>query len=567
VRPVAVLTGLVVLTLLVTWPAEGPGVWTQQAIGHPYGDLADHYWGTWWFGRELLEGRLPTSTNMSHFPDALRLWYVDPLGALIALPLRLLGFPMAWNGLLFVQVFGTALATWLAARDLLGREAAPLATVVVAGHPFVLGLLHSGLSEYLGLWPVVLFTWAAIRGLGLDPQGRPPPARAPWYLGFALLACALQAPYYAVFAGLWVACCVPGDGWQPRLGAVVRGLTRGVALCVPVAVAVGLSLMGAAAVDSDTAPGWALAELPATDVLTFVRGGAYYFPDTVEHGNPGILHVNYVGWAALSLAVLGLVRDPRVRPLGRAFALYGVLALGPRLAFAKKLPVLFGGPVLLPLALLYFPGSPVRLVHQPYRMVVFLIPLVALMAAAGALRLPPVARWVAIAVILGEAAFVSPAQWPLQSMDVRTPALFSELEEPGAVLDWPPDATTWNRHYMTWQLGHERPVPYGVNVWIEEDLRKDPLVGVLLRALEDPTERARNRDVPFPTELVLPVDDGASRLAELGFRYVVVHKSALSNLEWGRAKNILRLRLGDPVAEDREHAAWDTRGEPVQPGG
>ncbi len=565
-RRAAVLAGLLALTLFVIWPDEGLGALTTKALGHSYGDLADHYWGTWWFGHELLDGRLPATTNLSHFPNELRLWYVDPLGALMALPLRVLGFPAAWNALLLLQVFLTALTAWLAGRDLLGREAAPFVAVVVAGHPYVLGLLHSGLSEYLGLWPVVLFTWAAVRALGLDPQGRPPPERAPWYVGVSLLFCALQAPYYAVFAVLWIACCVPGRGWQDRLGGVVRALTRGVVLCLPVAALVGLSLLGAAAVDSETAPGWALAEVPATDLLTFFRGGAYYFPDTVNNGNPGILHVNYVGWVALLLAVFGLVREARVRPLGRVLGFFSLLAIGPRLAWMQKLPSFAGGPLLLPLALLYFPGSPMRMVHQPYRMVAFLIPLLALLAAAGAMRLPRFVRWGALAAVLVEAVVVSPAVWPIPTMKVVAPTIFAELEDEGAVLDWPPDASTWNRYYMTWQLEHERPVPYGVNVWLDEEIRADPLVGMLLRALEDPKQRARNRDVPFPTELIVPVNDGRTELADWGFRYVVVHKGALTNLEWGRTKNLLRQAHGDPVVEDRKHAAWDTTGEPAPPG-
>ena len=72
----------------------------------------------------------------------------------------------------------------------------------------------------------------------------------------------------------------------------------------------------AAAVSASNAPGWAGGgPLPATDLLSFVWPGRYYFPDTPSLGNPGILHVNALGWVALGLAALAVSRRPEARPL------------------------------------------------------------------------------------------------------------------------------------------------------------------------------------------------------------------------------------------------------------
>ena len=51
------LLAVAAVVLVATWPLAHPSVLTGAAVGHPYGDLADHYWGTWWFGGELLAGR------------------------------------------------------------------------------------------------------------------------------------------------------------------------------------------------------------------------------------------------------------------------------------------------------------------------------------------------------------------------------------------------------------------------------------------------------------------------------------------------------------------------------
>ena len=64
------------------------------------------------------------------------------------------------------------------------------------------------------------------------------------------------------------------------------------------------------------------------------------------------------------------------------------------------------------------------------------------------------------------------------------------------VLDWPADATHWNRRYLTWQTQHERPVAVGVNVFMTETLQADPLIGALANQLDDLHQRA-DRDTPF----------------------------------------------------------------------
>lgn len=540
-----VLLALVVVAVLA--PSLGDG-----AIGHAYGDMADHYWGTWWFGDRLLAGRLPTTTDISHFPMRLPLWYADPLGAALALPLWPLGPAGAYDGLVLVRIVLASFAAYAVAADLGGSRSAALVAGLVAGpSPYALGLAHSGLTEYLGLEAPTLAVWALVRTFGLDPRGRPPLRHGVALSAGLLVLTALQAAYYGLFAATVAACLVVGPGWRDRIGVFARVGALSAALGAPFAAGLlNVHLGGDGAVTVDNAPGWR-AWLPATDVLTFVRPGAHYFPDTPRLGNPGILHVNYLGAVALGLAALG-ARSP-ARRLVPGLLAWAVLCLGPRLAVAGVVL-----PVPLPLALLYFPGSPWTLVHQPYRMVALLLPLLAVLAAAGARRLPPVARYAACALVLAETLLVSPAPWPVATRPVEPPDVYASLPD-GPILDWPADATTWNRDYLVWQVRHGRPIPYGVNVFLPEPVRRTPEIAALLRTLDDPRARARNRDVPFGGAPLLPPADPASSLAGLGYRFVVVHRSGLSPGEWVRGREVLVAAFGDPLREDGRIAVWATR--------
>jgi len=536
---------LVLACLVALWPL--PLVVGSEALGHPYGDLADHYWGTWWFGGELLAGRLPLQTNLSHYPEVLDLWYVDPLGALLALPLRALGFPTAWNLLVLGQVLAATFAAWTLGRWATRDHGAALVAAMVAGpSAYALGLVHSGLSEYLGLAPVILATWGTLRALGIEREGG---SGRPWSAGLWLGIAGWQAPYHLAFGALLLLALIPGAGWRERLRpSVVVGLVA-LAVSAPAVAGSLLAVGDGAAVTMANAPGWT-GRLPATDLLTFVAPWDHYFPDTPANGNPGILHVNSLGLVTLGLAVLG-----GWSATAGAGLRYGVWCLGPRLAVAKWIATVGGTSVLLPLGFLYFPGSPFAMIHQPYRLVAFLLPILAVLAARGALRLPAPLRPMLAALILGETLLASPVAWPLATRPIEAPL----APEVGPRLDWPPDASTKNRDYLVDAVAHGQPIPYGVNVFLSETLRRDPLVDQLLRSLGQIDRRARNRDVPFAGRILLRPDGNRTRLPDWGFRWIVVHPDALTDAEWGKTESLLRRAFGEPVKVDGEVWVWAVR--------
>jgi hypothetical protein len=239
--------------------------------------------------------------------------------------------------------------------------------------------------------------------------------------------------------------------------------------------------------------------------------------------------------------------------------LYAALALGPRLAVGKWIVVLGGTSVLLPLGFLYFPGSPLGFIHQPYRLVAMLLPLLAIAAAAGAARLPVPLRGIAAGLVLLETLAVSPAAWPITTRPIEPPPVYATLDPAGPILDWPPDGSTKNRDYLVDATVHGEPVPYGVNVFLGAGLRQDPLVDALLRALNQLDRRAANRDVPFQGAILLRPKGRQTTLGAMGFRWVVVHTDALSDAEWGKTSSLLEAAFGDPVHEDATVAVWAVR--------
>lgn len=523
---------VVAVALLAVWP----GPFADGALGHATGDMPDHLWGTWWIFHSLAEGQLPLRTDITHLPDGGALWHPDPVGALLALPFQLVGPVFAWNVLVTMQVVLAGLAAYAMGQDLSRDPIGGVAAgVVVAASPYVLGLVHSGLSEYLGLLFPVLFLWTLIRSF----EGRSPA----WLPGLMLGLCAWQALYYGVFGGLMALCFIRRE----RLQGLARTLAVAALVGAPAAGLAWWTLHSPdAAFTPEMAPGWDMHRLPSVDLMSWLRPGDWFHPDTPALQNPGILHVNYIGWSVVALVIVALVRRPSLRRDLRGAAWFGVLALGPALSW-NRMPIRIGTlPLLLPFALIY--ATPLDFIHHPYRIAGLLMPLLALFAAHGVTALPRALGLLAPAIVLVEFLFVSPGPWPLAVAPV--PEVVEGLE--GPVLDWPPDASTANRSYLLAQTTHGQPIPYGINVFVSDDVARAPLANEAL-ALLDTTQRSRNRDVPGRFEL--PAASGPS-LEDQGYAWLVVHPEFLSPEELSATRRLFERRLGAPDSDSQAGLVW-----------
>ncbi|MEC8425410.1 MAG: hypothetical protein VX000_16610, partial [Myxococcota bacterium] len=321
------------VAILVTLPL--PLVVMEGAVpGHPTGDLADHLQGAWAVAEALRAGTRPDITGPTHFPGTLRLWFADPIGALVALPLWHLGPAAAWGSVLFLQVAAGSGAGFLAGRDLSGTHAGGATTAVVVGaSPYMLGLLHSGLSEYVGIAPAIGGMWSLIRLTGRDPRAREAPAGAWLWAGACIALATVQAPYYGFFLGLAALACLLGPGWRTRVRPVAQALGLGAALCTPVLLLLADALGDPeSAITTVNAPAWNQGGWPLVDGLGWFIPG-HLFPDTPRLGNPGVLQVHRLSLAAVAAGIIAAARPtsaaPAVRRLLLPLGLMLLLGLGP----------------------------------------------------------------------------------------------------------------------------------------------------------------------------------------------------------------------------------------------
>jgi hypothetical protein len=540
-RHAAPLALFAAVALLLLGPSLGE---VGQAIpGQPTSDAYDHYWGYAWFARALAGGELPLRTTLSHWPDGGLLWFVDPVGALLSLPFQAVGgAALGYPAALALQLWGGMAAMYaLAWSSVRARGPAVLAGVIYGASPYALSLVYSGTTEYLTLAPLPLFWLHADRALGAGRRRDALLAGACWAWA------TLGNFYYAAFAALLLGL------------AVLAARHRGRALVAPLAALVGswallaAPILGVAAwtltapdavVSRATAPGWSYGSLPATDLLTFLHPGDYYFPDTRRFGNLGILHVNYLGWVATLAALAGALRAPRLRlPL----ALAAVIALGPTLAFDGRLVTLGERPVPLPAALLYFPGSPFRFVHHPYRLVVLPL-LFGGLAAAHAVAARPRLALALAGAVLAETLTLSPAVWPFPTAPVAAPAPYLALAADPTVegiWDFPPGHRAANRWYQSLAVAHGRRIPYGVNQFLPKKFASNHLVRALMGCLRRPAEATIPREGGRPLEAFLQradprrIEDGREALRRWGYAVVVLHHDRLDATEAACAEGLI----------------------------
>ena len=542
------------LCFVVAAVLVGPALLTAGGAvpGHPQGDTYEHLHGYAWVARRLAAGALPWEAHDFGLPEGGVLWFPDLLGALLVLPVSLLaGAPIAYTLSTWLQVSGGLLGGYaLGLRFGGGKATGLLAAAIFGASPYVMGLLHSGVSEYLHIGAFPLLWLASERAL-LRGGRWIGVAGALWaWLGWASV-------YYAFFAGF-----VPLLAWLTTLEApfpLALRRTLGMAavaglLVLPVALTIGASLdSGAAMLRADSAPGWSWVFLPANDLAGFVMPGDQLFPDFRDAGNFGIRHVTYLGFVAL------LCSAPLWRRWWRPLLLAGVLALGPSLHWRGQ-PVRVGERfVPLPAALLWLPGSPFNAVHHPYRLTVLPM-LVLAAAAAAALRNRPRLALVAGAAVLGETLFVSPGAGPTPTASLDGAP---ELPEPGGVFDLPPDFRAHSRRWMGLQAVHGQPIAYTINVFLPAPFRSNRIYQASMDCLTQGFRYTVARDARPPLGAWLVNDsrqtpaEGVAELRDWGFRYVVVHTDVLSQAEVTCLRELLSSGGGTELPGREELPVFD----------
>ncbi len=566
------------LGLALAAPAlRDPARW---ALGHPETDTYNHLWGYWHVAGRLLEGRSPFEAPGLAWPEGGSLYFIDLFGALLTLPVQLLGGPvLAYNLGVVLNVALAGLGAYLLARRFWPEAAALLAGLLYATTPHLLGQIYDGISETAGVGWLPLAVLATLRLLE-DPS----PRRGA-LAGAALGASALASFYYGLFSGLFVATIlITRAVEQPRFWLrplAWRGLLGfGIALLAVAGPALLLFDATLSAEDALVTREEGFVALTLTghnmvDLLSFFRPGRHYSPDLRELFDEALIVVVYVGWIPLLAAGAALARAwrrpgelPALRPWAAGALVAFALALGPYLYVAGSYASLPGDrPVPLPfLALLT--GLPVfsRISHA-FRFAVPLSLCLAMLAAgfvASRRRPGPWAAGLGAGWLL-ELALLSPAVLPLPVSDAgldwalpggERAALQAPPDEGDeAVLDLPISLQVLARSRYAWlQAWHGRRVPYGLNDPTPRALAGNRLGQALLNL-----ERSSLDTLP-PALPTLDLVVGLRALEAQGLIAIVVHGELYPPALREKVTTLLDIVVGEAQAHDAgAHRVYMTR--------
>ena len=514
------------------------GGFTDGFIGHPYGDMPDHVWGNEWFAQELRQGRWPRWVRDNHFPTGGVLWHIDPLGGLFRRALLFLPPHWIWNFYIFVLVlaFSWTVFRWSNHLGASVRSALILGVFAVF-NPYMAGLIHSGLTEYMGLSFGVLFV------MGLQNEK--------WIkAGLWLMVLGLQSFVVGLIASLFgilhLLLNVGVPIHRDRLLIWIQVVIPSLLLVVPFGLVCLNTLHDVNALFTPIdAPGWRFQRLPAVDLAGFIPFGDWIHPDTRDL-NPGIVQNHSIGWGWLICILFGLYKscgkgaDQQIR----TWALFSIFAMGPRLSILRWMPLT--GYALLPLAFLYVPLSPFRWIHHPYHLVMFVwiasIPIV-----VRAVQSIPKWGWLLIIGVTVVEIQMGSVPIPFERTQFQ-----EDISVDGPRIDFPPDHSKGNRTYLIQQLRHREPIAYGINQWMPEIVFEDAGMQRWLQQLDDPVRRSQNRDQPPKPISWLPRSDAPTQLANMGFEWLVVHRQFLSTSEQSRLRITLDSELGIPLVESAD---------------
>lgn len=583
------------LALLTTWPlAKGL---STQLLGYPDVDIWNHVWGFWWFKHTLLDlGQWPLTTGLLGYPRVGRLYFIDPLNALLSIPLQLvMPLALASNLVLLFELALAGVGAHLLAREAGARPAgAYLAGTVVALSPLLRCEVHNGITEVFNLGWLGLALWATLKTLH---SGRLRDGALTGLLGgLSFVACW----YYGLAAGLAAALLVLvtllmpdraqtsawGQGRLGMVGALVLATGLAALIAVPFMQAFRWTLTGPDAIIfrlPDT--NFFLARHNATDLFSFFVPGDYHHPDLWRDFNERFYHTTYLGWTGLLLGLLSL-RERLARRLWLIGGLFGLLSLGPFLYAGGRFVSWHGKVIPLPFSILYQGFGMASITHASRLATVTLLAvavgaglgwdrLSVLLSQGLSQRFPERMRlkdtvtrgvWGGVwGLMVLELVWLSPGPFPLTLSDAAY-AQSSELmrQDPvsGAVLDVPAKYGNTMRpsRFLYEQTRHGRSIPYLVDVKAGHTpgLQSTLFTGWLDRMFSEVNDLSRGSQSEL-LPMLRQEDTTALKVSfdavikSQGFRYVVIHRDLLPNDAAASAwKEFFDRLLPPPIETDRQ---------------
>jgi len=136
--------------------------------GNKYGEMWSHLWGFHWVkAHYIANGSFPFNATSLNFPYGGSLFFIDPLGALLSIPLQMvMSVQAAYNILIiFNLVFGAYSAFLLANYILKNWAPAFYSGVVFSFSSYMLSSISTGTSEIFNIGWIPLFIYFFMRSI------------------------------------------------------------------------------------------------------------------------------------------------------------------------------------------------------------------------------------------------------------------------------------------------------------------------------------------------------------------------------------------------------------------
>jgi hypothetical protein len=537
------------LTLAMTYPL-------MTRLGSHYagtgGDLFIFPWNDWWCRKCLLEGLNPYFTTWLYYPQGVSLVYHNFawLNTALWLPLApVVGSVAAYNLIFLFNIALGGIGMFALARYWTGdQRAAFLAGLVYAFWPCRMSHYNHPNMISTGWIPLsLLFVMRTIR-----ERNRLGPAL---WGGLLLALVGLARWQHLIFGmGFVVLYLVWSVVWERRCWD--RSTVLHLALLFGLALALMAPLLFPL-VKAQLVGGEYGEDLLSTDAASYSIDLVSYFVPDRSHAlfRPWLSGLwsemrrgSYLGYGALVLAAMGVLKGPRGRWLWAAIAIgLLVMGLGPALQVAGRETALT-----LPYAWVES-WLPVQTIRHPNRFAVYLGLPMALLAAAGAAWLLRRARrgWVPY-VALGLLLLFEYSPLPFPTVQPTVPPFYFRLaQEEGdfAILDLPMESRTVDKLYMYYATvhgkrlagGHVSRLPPSAYRFVD---RVPWLAGLRRTGRIDPALGDISRQL--------------RRLAEANIRYVILHPTVVAPGTTTPWRAWLTVR---PAFEDAETVVYHTQPE------
>ncbi|HST03395.1 MAG TPA: hypothetical protein VLQ48_01520 [Chloroflexia bacterium] len=534
------------------------------------GDAYLHLWDLWWADKSLVNlHQNPFHTTYLYYPTGVSLYYhsLDILNGVVSIPLQhLLNLTFAFNLLALANLtLNGVVAYWLCHERTGSVGAALVGGALFATAPLLDTSVNLGQLDEMTAWWIPLYVLALWRAL--DSPGKPWQAgggrRATVCAGLCLVGASLATWYFSAGLAVFTVLFVPLYLLMKRKHdeQVGQVLLNG---ALKVAVAAGITAL-------------ILSPLLWAMIRERLNGATYMIPslETSVHNSVDLIslllpaRVNIeafnlhganvaLGWVALALSILGIVRGPRAAwPVAVPLIALALVSLGPHLLFAGN-----DIPVFMPYDLLNnvpFIGAS----RQPLRFLATAGICLSVLGAYGVAFLLEKTRnstlkraVVPVALLLVAVEFMGIPR-PLVSTNINPAYTFiRDQPQAGGVMELPYDV--WQAQSSYNQSLHDRPILGGYTS------RHFPYP--FIEGAPGASQLAVGYPATLSTTDIITPSVGLTGLSSLDYynvRYVVVHKGDIATGRYGRLVRLLgELYPSGPAYEDDEAQVFVT---PVGP--